>query len=369
MSNIIKVVLMGTANGYGETVLVKTSEHSWIVVDSCMNPLTKTPLPLKYLRDNSIELQDVKLVVCSHWHSDHIRGMDTLLSQCPNASFCFAITHDKEKFMRFVEYESRPEKSEFSSTEVFARCLEIARQRNTPIIQALQDRLLIRDANNTEVSSLSPSDETLRVFETEISTLFGESLTNVKIMEDSPNDRCIVLLIKAGNKCILLGADLEQKGWRVLLDTSTQIQGCKYQVIKIPHHGSENGYCEDLWRDFADKHVTGQMSCFNGCSPNLPRTEMISRYNSVTEHLYLTSAPDANTSIKRITHEKSLEKAIKEINPTIKALPFTFGIIESTCDLEDKASVWTTKLYGSAIDVTALKTANPFNKLQPCTPI
>lgn len=46
-SDEIEVSLFGP--GYGECVLLHVGFNNWFIVDSCVDPLTKDPIPLAYL--------------------------------------------------------------------------------------------------------------------------------------------------------------------------------------------------------------------------------------------------------------------------------------------------------------------------------
>ena len=86
--NYFRVSLIGTG-GYGESVVVQMGAHNWMVVDSCMDPMTKESLPLQYLKSLHVDIaSDVKLIVCSHWHNDHtISFTSEAISTCRD--YCF----------------------------------------------------------------------------------------------------------------------------------------------------------------------------------------------------------------------------------------------------------------------------------------
>ena len=203
--NIAEVTLIGTG-GYGESILVNLGLKNWIIVDSCINPETKYPLALEYLKDNGISFEDVKLIVCTHWHDDHIKGISKVFEECINAKISFGKAHSPEKFLNYMSFDFQKGKIERhnSSTYEFAKCVEILTQRNIPIVSAVENKCLYRvDYNGfrNKVFSLSPSDFTLEAFDTEIASLitkYGE--TNKKWLIRSPNAKSVALYIKVGCK-------------------------------------------------------------------------------------------------------------------------------------------------------------------------
>jgi glyoxylase-like metal-dependent hydrolase (beta-lactamase superfamily II) len=78
-STEVEVTVIGTGGGYGESIVIKTGIDSWIIVDSCINPNTKSPLAIEYLQGINVDLNKIILVICTHWHNDHIKGLASTL--------------------------------------------------------------------------------------------------------------------------------------------------------------------------------------------------------------------------------------------------------------------------------------------------
>lgn len=355
--NTFEVILIGTGGGYGESIVAKLCDHYWIVVDSCVNPNTGEPLPINYLKSVGVNVEtEVKLVVCSHWHDDHIRGLDKILDECKCASFALAVTTDHKKLLSFIEFDSRSEKKESSSTLVLSQCLHIMSERShCTTIRTLQDRILLSDkidGNEIKVISLSPSDETLAEFEKEISDLMQyASQTNIKLPDINPNDKSTVLLIKVNQHAVILGADLENKRhkcWSYILENSICMKNEKISLVKIPHHGSETSYEEKLWKNYVKCDIVGQLSPFKKASNFIPTKDMISKYFDKTSHLYITSYPNKPKSKDR---NKTLEKAIQQMNPTFKEIQYKWGTIISKINLDSTSPQWHTELHGNAFEI------------------
>ncbi|MEW6376035.1 MAG: hypothetical protein AB1502_09655 [Thermodesulfobacteriota bacterium] len=59
-----------------------------MIVDSCLDRNTRTPIALQYLQELGVNIAtDVKLFIITHWHDDHIRGASSILASCHNAKF------------------------------------------------------------------------------------------------------------------------------------------------------------------------------------------------------------------------------------------------------------------------------------------
>lgn len=345
----IKVVLLGTGGGYGESALVKYGEKEWLIVDSCQNPTTLEILPLSYLNRIGVDYSEVKYIICTHWHSDHIKGLDVVTDKCINAKFVCAMASDKNKFLQYLGFEARPEKGINSASKIFLNCLTILGSRNGRVIPAYTDRLLqADDKKHIQIATLSPSDDVLRKFLSYVYGQIANSHTNEKIIEPTPNQESIALYLKICNHEILLGGDLERDGWLSIMDNSAIIKNADdIEVFKVPHHGSETAYLEPLLKEKCCNAIS-QMSAFNKGESLLPKLDMLKKYWLVSKELYLTTT----STLRRKKRDHHQEKMIQSINDTIREVPFHYGLIESTYVLDNSTSnEWVTCIDGNAIKV------------------
>lgn len=351
-----EVTLLGTGGGYGESVVIHIGSNEWIIVDSCENPNDGSVLPLEYLKSIGVDIRkQVKLVVCTHWHDDHIKGLHKILEECSSSMFCFSKVLDRKKFLRFVGLDSNKlrEKGVLSSTKEFSSCLETMETSQRRMLSASPDRLIykkeISDKIYSEVFTLSPSDFAINNFDLEISKLisdFGDF--RKKIIIQQPNDKSVVLLLKLGDHRVLLGADLEvnslsNSGWFAIINESTIIKDNKSSYFKIPHHGSENGYHLDIWENLIEKKSLATLTPWNR-NEKLPKDEMLVKYKSHSPDLYITSPIINNKNPKK--RDKEIEKIIQKFDIKLREVKFSMGIIRSRIKLSD--SEWTTQVFGSA---------------------
>lgn len=236
-NSIAEIILLGTG-GYGESVLIHRGEGKWIIVDSCINPQSKECLPLKYLKDRNIDIEnDVEYIVCTHWHDDHIKGISDLFEEAKKAKFVISNNTDKKKFLQLVylDYKKIKVSPSNSSTIEFGKCLDILKQRNDIPVYVSIDRLILKaslpNGIDSSIFSLSPSDYAMHNFNIEISSLITEfGSSNRKIIYPSINSKSVVLFLELGFHNALLGADLEvssnnKEGWLNILDSSQVIKG------------------------------------------------------------------------------------------------------------------------------------------------
>lgn len=353
--NTAEITLIGTGGGYGECCVIHLADGKWMIVDSCQNPSTREVLPLVYLDRIGVDLNDVVLIVCTHWHDDHIQGLGNIFRRCSKAKLAMARANDLKKFLEFVNLDASKvtkEPSNASTTE-FLECLTILRERGQHPIWAGQDRVL-EALNDTQVISLSPSDVTINKFDQEISLLiteFGKASTKVQI--SSPNAKSVALYLKLGNSRAILGADLEvsidpNEGWsNVVANCRTIDQPAS--LVKIAHHGSENGYYLDLWL----KHITNEnpiakLTPWNK-NKGLPQPHMLERYLVHTSNLFITSEPKINKAKKR---KKSIEKLVKQFNSSVQEVKFSFGIIRSRINRSANNGSWQVDCFDAAYQIS-----------------
>jgi beta-lactamase superfamily II metal-dependent hydrolase len=335
------VALIGTGGGYGESVVLRLYEHCWIIIDSCVDPNNGKVLPLDYLYSKNVDVEnDVKFIVCTHWHSDHITGLDKIVKKCEHAEFICAIPSDREKFLAYIMQEAV--ESSLSSTKIFNNCITIISNRNAKVKIAHPDRVLHEDEEGLNwIASLSPSDEVLRNF------LLERYDPNVKSIYE-PNDKCIVLLVNFANHYAIIGGDLTTDGWSMILCESILAKNKKSELIKIPHHGSNTAYHEAFWDNCISSEGIALVSAYNKGETKLPTPEMLEVYISKSKEIYLTSPATLDRS-KMKERNITLKKIIRDVNKTVVEIPYQYGLIESELVMNEDAAQWQTCMYGSAV--------------------
>lgn len=339
LKNVAEVTLLG-AGAYGESTVCHVGEGKWIIIDSCINPDEKdTPLPLLYLNSIGVSPDNIVLIICTHWHDDHIKGLSKILEEAKNSDFCISRAHDKSKFLRFVGLDAG--KSINSSTKEFTNCLEILKSRGKFFLDALEDRPLLK-AGSSDIICLSPSDYTTQQHDVLISELITEyGQPNKKIPYFSPNSKSIVIFAKLGYHRAILGADLEignnnNEGWLKVIKNTITIDK-KSSLIKISHHGSENGYHIDIWNNLLSDNPVSKITPWKKGGNSLPEASMVLKYLAHTNQLYMTEIILSNKQKER---DSKIEKLIKQFKPNLQEIKYKLGIIRSRINMDDYASEW-----------------------------
>lgn len=363
-----EVTTIGAGMGAGESMVLHLGNGKWAIIDSCV--ADEIILPLYYLKKLGVNTKDdVKLVICTHWHTDHIKGLSNVISECPNASFYIAKVGQKKAFFQYVVYRTTGE--DFKKQGVwseFKKCIDILSERQQRPKYACIDREIYNDSNlNIKIKAVSPSDQMLDKFDEFLLTATKKDTTKNDIID--PNMCSIALVLSVDKRNIILGADLECNrddsnieqctdrcddrkhiGWCNVLADSVSFNTTKsYDYIKIPHHSSITGFCPRKWNDYFAKHITATSTVYvNNAGNILPKKEMLERYFKLCDEYYLTAPKAVISKDKKGKSEIDNKKGI-----TIKkmfVIPQNIGIICSRYKLGTD-NPWYTILLGMALKI------------------
>lgn len=213
----LELTLLGP--GYGESVILHIGGGVWIVVDSC--GCADAPAALDYLRGLGVDpVQAVEFIVATHWHDDHIRGMARLVEVCERARFCCASVFCHEEFLAAVHALEGRHVGAFGSglRELHRAFSRLRETGTTPTLAVANRRVFANDS--CQVWSLSPADVAFLNFLREVGRLLPDvGRAETRIPSLSPNEVAVVLWIAVGDLAVLLGADLEQRGWLAVLQS------------------------------------------------------------------------------------------------------------------------------------------------------
>ncbi len=360
--NVGEITLLGTGGGYGESIVIHLGMGKWAVIDSCINPNTKSCLPMDYLLSIGVDLKkDVELILITHWHDDHIKGISKLYQACESATLAISAINDREMFLHFVGLEEMRTNSEASltSTREFAACLKIIRGRRIPIKKASVDKVLktVQLVNNGEVSnllSLSPSDYAVELFDREISSLITEYgfNPNLRYTKKSPNHDSVAVIVQFGKHTALLGADLEvvqddRLGWYNILANGNLLLR-NSTLFKPSHHGSRNGMDPRIWSELLEEKPLTKITPYNK-GHKLPTAEMLAEFQDKSNRLLLTSPSISKKRGKKRSIQ--IEKIISRCAKSLEESKFAFGRITCRIVIDNNDSVWQVTTDGSAIDI------------------
>lgn len=323
--------------GVGECVVVHLGNGDWMVVDSCINKLSKRPVALDYFNVLGVDVSTaIRLLVASHWHDDHIRGIAKVCESAQLAKIACSVALKSREFINLA-VASPYAMFQWPGASEMREVLKICSSRKSsaraagPEWAASSMRLLTLAGSDrpftAEVTSLSPSAETITFsFRAILEEFFAEGRPVRQIPDQSPNEISVVLWIKLGTLNVLLGADLEERnhpgeGWRAIVQSDTRPSD-KAQVFKVPHHGSTNADLQEVWDEMLVPSPHAVVTPYVRGPKVLPSRADLERLCSRTSNVYCTGDPESWKSPKR---ERTVDKVLKKIGPKRRAIEGRMG--------------------------------------------
>lgn len=320
--------------------MVHLGDGEWMVVDSCRNSSTGNPIALDYLAEIGVDVaRQVKVVMITHWHDDHIKGVADVYTAAESSTFVCPGALSSDQFLKLVASgANRHFVQQESGVSEFGGVLsELERRRkNYPSggsrILAKSNTCIFRNHSTSfpvEVHALSPSERSCELALASFAKLIPEVGETIgKVRPPNPNEVSIVLLVITPIGSCLLGGDLERAsdngcGWVAILESEVRPKS-KSGVFKVSHHGSANGDDSRIWTELLVDSPYALITPYGRGSKPLPTTEDIVRIKSRTEHVYCTQWPIRS---RRVRREAAVEKAIRETALNLRSSQRTPGQI------------------------------------------
>jgi hypothetical protein len=359
--NEIEVSLFGP--GYGEAVVVHLGRNDWLIVDSCLNESRRWPAPLDYLSTIGVDpASAVRVIVATHWHDDHVRGIAEVLRVCRDARFVCSMALRCEEFKVLAGLSGRDEDLVSGVREMFevqeelrGRAAVTGRASASPT-WALSSRVVWSRTGNPSgtapavITSFAPSDHSVtRAIQAFSSLIPQPESMKRRVVGPSPNHASVVLWVEVAGTAVLLGADLENTtdpgtGWAAVLADHTLPNG-KATAFKIPHHGSANADSPQVWIDRLVENPHAILSPWESGRHYLPMPEDRRRICGRTPNAFITRLPpSAATKVRR---SSTVEKTIRQATLSIREVRHAVGQIR----LRKRAGEngWRVATFGTAV--------------------
>lgn len=327
-ANEIELSLFGP--GIGECAVIHLGNEQWMVVDSCKGLDAKRSVALEYLEGMGVDVENqIKLIVVTHWHDDHIRGIAQLVRHAGSARFACSAALRCEEFLKLVAADRDISLVEHSSgVSEFSDVLDVLSNRANgkyatgPDHWAAEGSRLYSDPErDVEVWALSPSAQTITDSKGAMSALLpvpGEAIR--RFYQPGPNDLSVVIMVLAPGIQLLLGADLERgldekRGWHAVINSNI-IPKHPCHVYKVAHHGSIGADMDAIWmKMLVDKPYAVISPYARGIKP-LPSSDDVRRMQHHTNHIYCTAPPTTSPPQR----DSAVERTIKEMVKTHRAI-------------------------------------------------
>lgn len=295
--------------GFGESVLIHVGAGRWIIVDSCYKSGEAEPAPLSYLRSIGVDpATQVDLIVASHWHDDHARGLSRIMEACPSAIFSCPLAYgDKKVRMLGSLFKKRKREGKSGMSELL-RVHGILAGRKIPPRYAQSGGELFRWPKKTgihfdvSITALSPVDAAVKKTIQHFDSLMTDRSVSRGLVAPAENFSAIALRLDVGaDESILLGSDLEASatyGWAVLV-ADPRFAGRKAFVYKVAHHGAASGHDAGKWSNFLHSQPYAFLTPYKVGGNSLPTGDDQKRLQAHTDKGYITSDPLLRPPLRR----------------------------------------------------------------------
>jgi len=363
--NEVEVSVFGP--GYGECVVLHLTNNQWIIIDSCLGMGSKQPSALEYLSSLNVDLaNDVRLVLATHYHDDHIGGIGELFEKCRTARFACSMALNSADWTKLIEIYRNYLVTGGSGVDEIRRVMHELRKRGherevvAPMFciagRIFGEPLLTAPA---QIACLSPSDAAVVTMHARIREKLLPRVERRRLAVPSleSNDGSVVLAVRVGCASALLGADLEERnrpglGWQAVLDG--RVDGAeRYDGYKIPHHGSATGYHPAVWDELIVPNGWAVVTPYNRQKEPIPKATDCERIRGMTERSFITS-PLGWSKFRHpnSTVQKTAEEATLKIGPEQPRHGHVRLRRSITADDE-----WRIELFGHATPLSRLRIA------------
>ena len=275
--------------GYGESIVLHVGNGAWVIIDSCVDADGR-PHALRYLESIGIDpASTVRLIVATHWHDDHVRGLAQIVRTCPAAAFCCAAALCRKEFLALVQAIQGRHLSSVGSglREIHAVFSHLDSAGKKPT-HAIANRVVFQQ-ETCRIWALSPGDDVFQRFLASVEeTIPGRGNNKGRIRSLSPNEASVALWIDAENFALLLGADLDRRGWVTVVCDSERPAG-RASAFKVPHHGSQDADEPAVWNQMLEIDPVAILTPWRRGGGVLPTHSDTDRILTATRNAYVTS--------------------------------------------------------------------------------
>jgi hypothetical protein len=321
------------------------------------------PLSLEYLAAIGVDAASaVELVVITHWHDDHVRGIASVVEKCSSSRVAISHALTTAEFLTLTSLFRGAAIPEGSGVDELADVLSIvsARRRagvrfGSPALSGADRKLLNKTLSfgaskiDVEVHSLSPSDESVIQSKVAFADLISPGTSSGPIAAPTENHLSVVLVVDVGADRILLGADLEaladsSRGWKAIIESST-VAPPPAHTFKIPHHGAASGHDEEVWTKLLVPNPFAVLTPFIRGRVPLPTPSDVARIKSATRNAYATSLPSTR---RYRPSDGKLRSMVEGATKSIENVQVGHGHVRLRKFIGAPAGAWNVELFGDA---------------------
>ncbi len=160
-----------------------------------------------------------------------------------------------------------------------------------------------------------------------------------------------VKAIELEDVAVLLGSDLEKRGWTAVLENVALRDG-KASVFKVPHHGSEDAHEPGVWKQMLELDPLAVLTPWRRGNRTLPIQRDVKRILSHTPNAYATARVGSSTRAP-VSRASMVRRTIRESGIRLRRLVMSPGFVRLRYPLASGAP-WKIETFGSACRLAVL---------------
>lgn len=288
----------------GESIVLRLPNGSWGVVDcyaKSVDDRTMNPT-LCFLKEH--EVSELEFLCLTHPHDDHYRGMSHLLEEYPVKHFWRfqGVSGDQIGRMALyfkVEAERADDTNEKANAHELTKIFQLVKkQRPGRVgnwIQAVAPGqqlypVPLDSSASFQIWGIAPCGGHVTKYEQEFARCFdADGTLKGKLPHSDHNLVSVGLLVEFGMTRVVLGGDVDCKGWEAAACAVGE-ERLAAAAVKVSHHGSQTGYSPKLWQHFSAKgKPIAMLTPF--LAQRLPRWESLLHIKQYADPVFTTCLP------------------------------------------------------------------------------
>lgn len=358
-AEVVEVSLFG--RGCGECVVIHFGSGRWMVIDSFT--VDGKSIAQRYLEQIGVDVAtQVDLILATHWHDDHIRGVSDLMATARSARGALPLAMLREEFLAFARtYHTLPASKAKSGVQEMGRYLATIKERGWQYLEPAKSwagLMTFREGElahglPVQVTALSPSNADVATFLGMVAGAVVDDEVAMSAPYYDENDVSVAVHIDLGEQAVLLGADLETRanpdtGWEAVF-RDHRCPERKAKIYKVAHHGSETGHHASIWDRLCVEAPTSSLSPWARGKGRLPSQTDIQRILKLSGDSYSSSQRATAGKRQRLTAVTSI---LRNTQSTIRNIDQSLGQVRHR--LID--GNWETQLFGEAVTLNRVST-------------
>ena len=351
-----QVVVLG--RGVGESILLHVGDGQWVVVDSFMlrePDGARVPAALYYLDSIGVSRDQIVAVVMSHFDVDHVRGAaDVFQAAATDAALVLSGAMAVREFLAQLRLADRPGRGGDAGLTELRALIEVleAPSNCRRLERCRRDQFILRKLESQGsvpvfTYGMAPSEDTIGDFSGQLAPVIDGPLPS-SLPRPLLNRASAALHVQVGNVAALLCGDLEedprvgcgQRGWAGAM---LPPNGVPATLVKLGHHGSNNGDHDDIWTRLAAAQCVTATAPFAAQPEPLPRGTDVARVRGRGHALYVAGGASEATPSRSTSGRLA---RLSAAGVQVQKRESQVGAVVATC-AADGTGTWGIQRFGS----------------------